>query len=147
MAHDTMNFIFAMFNAFIFALAWVFAYTGLPVEPSVILGVLMLVDILFGLASAKVAKAAITSHRLTVGMLSKATLLTIPLVMALAAKGLGADFYYLVNWIVYVFILSEVYSIVSNAYTIKTGKQAPEWDAISFILARLRVVIENLDKR
>lgn len=142
-----MNFIFAMFNAFIFAFAWVLAYTGLPVEPSVILGVLMLIDLAFGVASAKATKTAISSHRMRVGMQSKATIFTIPLVMALAAKGLGADFYYLVNWIVYVFILSEVYSIIGNAYTIKTGKQAPEWDAISFLLARLRAVIENLDKR
>ena len=142
-----MNFIFAIFNAFIFALAWALAYTGLPIEPAVILGVLMLIDFIFGIACAKATKTPITSHRMRVGMLSKATLLTIPLVMALAAKGLGADFYYLVTWIVYVFILSEVYSIVSNAYTIKTGKHAPEWDAISFILARLRAVLENLDKR
>lgn len=127
--------------------AWALMYTGLPAEPVAILTVLVAVDFISGISRAHALGEPVTSHRMGVGMLTKCGVITVPLVMALTAKGLGADFNWLVSWTVSVFILSETYSIIANIYAIKTGKIAPEWDAISLILSKIRSLIDVLDKR
>lgn len=144
---ETMSLLSLIGNGLLALGAWALMYTGLPAEPAAILAVLMCVDFVAGISKSRVTGTPVTSHRIKVGAISKCGVMTVPLVMALTAKGLGADFNWLVSWTVSVLILSETYSIVANIYTIRTGKIAPEWDAISFILARLRAVIENLDKR
>lgn len=137
----------AVGNAFIAASAWVMSYTGLPVEPAAVLAVLMVVDFVAGITCAIALGKPVTSHRMKVGLMSKCGVMTIPLVMALAAKGLGADFHWLINWSVSLFILSEAYSIVANIYTARTGNQVPEWDAVSIIMSKIRSMLEGFDKR
>lgn len=137
----------AIGNAFIAASAWVMSYTGLPVEPAAVLAVLMVVDFIAGISCAIALGKPITSHRMKVGLMSKCGVMTIPLVMALAAKGLGADFHWLINWSVSLFILSEAYSIVANIYTARTGNHVPEWDAVSMLMRRVKSILEGFDKR
>lgn len=127
--------------------AWVLTYTGLPAEPVAILTVLVAVDFISGISRAHALGEPVTSHRMGVGMLTKCGVLTVPLVMALAANGLGADFNWLVSWTVSVFILSETYSIIANIYAIKTGVVMPEFDAVSAILKKVRSLIDVIDKR
>lgn len=127
--------------------AWALMYTGLPVEPIAILTVLVGVDFISGISRAHALGEPVTSHRMGVGMLTKCGIITVPLVMALTAKGLGADFNWLVSWTVSVFILSETYSIIANIYAIKTGVIMPEFDAVSAILKKVRSLIDVIDKR
>lgn len=127
--------------------AWVLAYTGLPVEPAIILAVLMMIDFVAGISRAYALGEPVTSHRMRTGAISKCGVLTVPLVMALAAKALGADFQWLVSWTVSVFVLSEAYSIVANIYTARTGIPAPEFDAVSAVLRKVRDVIDSMDRR
>lgn len=134
-------------NVLLAGAAWVLVYTGLPAEPAAILAVLMCVDFVVGVGRARVMGEPVTSHKIKVGTISKCGVMTIPLVMALTAKGLGVDFNWLVGWSISVFILSESYSIVANIYTIRTGVAAPEWDAVSLILSKIRSAIDLLDKR
>ena len=136
-----------VFNIIIACGAWVLNYTGLPVEPSAVLAVLMVVDFISGIASAIATGDQVTSHRMKIGMISKCGVMTIPLVMALAAKGLGADFTWLVGWTVSLFILSESYSIVANIYTARTGIKIPEYDAVSILINKLKTVLDGFDKR
>lgn len=144
---ESMNVLKWIFNGLLALGAWVLTYTGLPAEPVAILTVLMCVDFVAGISKSRVTGIPVTSYRIKVGAISKCGVMTVPLVMALTAKGLGADFNWLVNWTVSVFILSEAYSIIANVYTIKTGKIAPEWDAISLILRKIRSAVDLLDKR
>lgn len=134
-------------NALLAGAAWVLMYTGLPAEPAAILAVLMCVDFVAGISRARVLGEPVTSHKIKVGTISKCCVMTIPLVMALTAKGLGVDFNWLVGWSISVLILSESYSIVANIYTIRTGVAAPEWDAVSLILSKIRSAIDLIDKR
>lgn len=127
--------------------AWALMYTGLPAEPVAILTVLVAVDFISGISRAHALGEPVTSRRMGVGMLTKCGVITVPLVMALTAKGLGADFNWLVSWSISVLILSESYSIIANVYTIRTGKMAPEWDAVSLILSKIRSAVDLLDKR
>ena len=127
--------------------AWALMYTGLPAEPAAILAVLMCVDFAAGISRAHALGEPVTSHRMKVGAITKCGVLTVPLVMALTAKGLGSDFTWLVQWTVSVFILSETYSIVANIYAAKTGVIMPEFDAVSAVLKKVRSLIDVIDKR
>ena len=142
-----MNMLVWIGNGLLGLAAWALMYTGLPAEPAAILAVLMCVDFVAGVSRARVIGEPVTSHRIKVGTISKCGVITVPLVMALTAKGLGADFNWIVNWTISVLILSESYSIIANVYTIRTGKIAPEWDAISLILSKIRSAVDLLDKR
>ena len=127
--------------------AWALMYTGLPAEPAAILAVLMCVDFVAGVSRAHVLGEPVTSHRMKVGAVTKCGVMTVPLVMALTAKGLGADFNWLVSWTVSVFILSETYSIIANIYAARTGIVLPEFDAVSAVLKKVRSLIDVIDKR
>lgn len=127
--------------------AWALMYTGLPAEPAAILAVLMCVDFITGVSRAHVLGEPVTSHRMKVGAVTKCGVMTVPLVMALTAKGLGADFNWLVSWTVSVFILSETYSIIANIYAARTGIILPEFDAVSAVLKKVRSLIDVIDKR
>lgn len=147
MVDETMNMLGWIGNGLLGLGAWALMYTGLPVEPIAILTVLVGVDFIAGVSRAHVLGEPVTSHRMRVGMLTKCGVITVPLVMALTAKGLGADFNWLVSWTVSVFILSESYSIIANVYAIKTGVIMPEFDAVSAILKKVRSLIDVIDKR
>lgn len=142
-----MNMLAWVGNALIGLGALALTYTGLPAEPAAILAVLMCIDFVAGISRARVLGEPVTSHKMKVGAVTKCGVMTVPLVMALTAKGLGADFSWLVQWTVSVLILSESYSVIANVYTIRTGKIAPEWDAVSLILSKIRSAIDLLDKR
>lgn len=147
MVDDAMNVLSWIGNGLLGLAAWALMYTGLPAEPAAILMVLMFIDFVAGISRAHVLSEPITSHRMWVGALTKCGAITVPLVMALAAKGLGADFTWIVSWTVSVFILSETYSIIANIYAARTGILLPEFDAVSAVLKKVRSLIDALDKR
>lgn len=140
---ETMNIAAMIGNTLLALLAWVITYTGLPAEPAAILAGLMFLDFVAGISRAHVMGEPVTSHRMKVGAISKCSVMTVPLVMALAARGLGADFQWLVNWTISLFILSETYSVIANVYTARTGQTVTEWDAMSIMLRKLRDVMDK----
>jgi len=144
---EVMNMLVWVGNGLIALAAWALVYTGLPAEPAAILAVLMCVDFVAGISRSHALGESVTSHRMKVGAIVKCGVLTVPLVMALTAKGLGADFNWLVSWTVSVFILSETYSIIANIYAARTGIILPEFDAVSAVLKKVRSLIDVLDKR
>ncbi len=144
---ETMNMLSWIGNGLLGLGAWALMYTGLPAEPAAILAVLMCVDFVAGISRAHSLGESVTSHRMKVGAITKCGVLTVPLVMALTAKGLGADFNWLVSWTVSVFILSETYSIIANIYAARTGIILPEFDAVSAALKKVRSLIDVIDKR
>lgn len=144
---ETMNMLGWIGNGLLGLCAWALMYTGLPAEPAAILAVLMCVDFIAGVSRAHVLGEPVTSHRMKVGAVTKCGVMTVPLVMALTAKGLGADFNWLVSWTVSVFILSETYSIIANIYAARTGVILPEFDAVSAVLKKVRSLIDVIDKR
>lgn len=144
---ETMSVLSWIGNGLLGLGAWALMYTGLPAEPAAILAALMCVDFIAGVSRAHVLGEPVTSHRMKVGAVTKCGVMTVPLVMALTAKGLGADFNWLVSWTVSVFILSETYSIIANIYAARTGVILPEFDAVSAVLKKVRSLIDVIDKR
>lgn len=134
----------ALGNIFLGLCAWLVTYTGLPAEPAVILAVMMMIDFVSGLGAAYAADEPITSKKMRLGALSKMLLLFMPLIVAIAAKGMGADFLWLVTWVVNLMILSELYSFISNIYCIKKGNRLPEWDVVQLVGKRLQKVLDTM---
>lgn len=122
-------------------LAWILEYTGISGEKLAILAILMALDMFSGVAKTyRLNKEEITSNKFVFGLVSKLTILLIPLAIGLMARGIDVDAKSFVNFCFSVLIVSEAYSVIGNIYTVKTGKKVKEIDAISAILK----VIQNL---
>lgn len=130
-------------NSLMFCFAAIFSYTGLPVEPVLILTTFTAVDTLLGVTKSAVLKQEVTSHRLSGGVAGKVGLVLIPFVLALTAKAVGVDMLGFVTYALNVIIISEAYSIISNVYTIRTKKEAPEWDVMSILLNKIHEFADN----
>lgn len=116
-----------------------FMYLDINVESITILAVLMGLDTFFG--SVKVFRIDHTQFKfklLLLGFVSKIAFLLIPLVVALAGKGLGYQLTLLVDIAIKILIASETISIISNAIAIKTKKDVEDYDIITKLLKYLR---------
>ncbi len=125
------------------AISWVLTYSGLDQEAFAIFGALIAVDFVTGISKARALGQSITSNRARYGILSKASLLILPLVIALGAKGIGQDAGPLFAWMINLLIVSEVYSILGNIYAVRTRKELPEWDVISLMGQKIRDMFER----
>ena len=147
MVNETMS-LFSWIGSGLLGLgAWALMYTGLPAEPAAILAALMAVDFIVGIGKARAVGEPVTSLRMKNGAMSKCGVMLVPLVLALAAKGVGADLQWIVSWTVSLFILSEAYSVIANIYTIRTKQAVPEWDAMSAVLRKVRGLLERMEER
>ena len=117
---------------------------GLDLTKLYILSFLMFLDLFSGMVKAHRNNVAITSRRLSAGVLSKLMVLLVPLTVALIAKGIEIDLRWLVSFSVSLLIVAEGYSVIGNIYSVRTGEAVTEIDAISVILKKLRKIIENL---
>jgi len=121
-------------------------YLEIDAEVVLIFAVLLIVDIITGWFKVLSLGNKPKSWRLANGIISKLVLLFIPIVVALGAKAIHVD----LSWLFYVvldaLILSEVYSIIGNIYTINTKKVAEEYDVLSKILKLIRNTLNKLLK-
>lgn len=122
------------------------AIAGISDEAYTAFALLMLIDVVTGvLASAKISGwRAITSKRLSFGLISKLLLLFIPLSIALAGRSVGANLEGIVDSSFFVLTVSELYSVIGNIYTVKNGVRVPEFDAISVILSNIRRLLNKI---
>lgn len=127
--------------------AWIMVSIGVPVSPIVSLVVLCFADLIFGVVKARVTGEDVSSRRFGFGVAGKCCIVLLPIMIAVAAKGIGKDFDGFVEWAISAFIISELYSIISNIIMIKTGQAMPEWSAISLVAKKMRSIIESLEKR
>ena len=121
---------------------------GLPLQNFTILLVFAGVDICTGLLKTYVFNGgrSITSKRFFVGIISKLMILIIPILLAWAGKGIGMDLIFLAKGALSALILSELYSIIGNIYSVITKKEQKEFDAIAFILGKIQTTIIHLIK-
>lgn len=119
-------------------------YLDLSIEKMSILGLLLMIDYISGITKAFVIGEQIKSKRAIAGILSKLMVLTIPLVLAFMAKGIGIDAKGYVSYAIDLLIVAETYSIIGNIYSIKTGEKVQEIDAISIIIRALSRFLQKL---
>ncbi len=126
-----------------FACGWVCDYTGLSEEAIYILTALMIVDTAFGFVKAmKLGKTS--STKLTVGVVSKFILLLIPISISLAGIVTGINLKPMATGTINIMAMAELYSIIANAYSIRTGKVIQEHDAIALMLKKVKKTLEKL---
>lgn len=88
-----------------------------------------------------------TFRKLLWGIVSKATILLIPMLLALVSLGLGYDFKWVVQIVLKILIVSEGISSITNILSIKEKKNIENTDYISKLLHSTRNFLKNkLDK-
>lgn len=122
---------------------------GLSTEAYGILGVLMLFDAITGIIRSGTVHGwrSITSHTAEVGLLAKLLLFLVPLILSLTAKGAGFDLHWVASGALTVLVLSEGYSILGNIHSTYLRQDVKEFDAINFLLTRLRDLLEKSIKK
>ena len=55
-----------------------------------------------------------------------------------------SDLYDYITWVLWVFIMSELYSIVSNTYAIKVGEELPEFEVLAIIGGKIRSIFYSV---
>lgn len=125
-------------NISIAFMATVLVWAGVNQESYLIFLVLLMLDYITGLVKAFYLGQHITSRRSKYGIASKLSLLIVPIVIGLGGKAVGAEFDAIIFWSMNVMILSEVYSVIGNIYSIRSGQEMPEFDALQSIGKRIR---------
>lgn len=141
---ETTTFIKIIWNTFVVLFSGILAYLEISQEPFTIFALLLVIDYITGLWKAKILGHSITSNKMKYGLVSKLSLIIIPIVIAMGAKALGADSHYVLTSGMYILILSEVYSIIGNVYSARTKEEFPEYDALAMIGKQIRnLLIKN----
>jgi phage-related holin len=119
-------------------------YLGLPLEPMLILALLLVFDYFTGILKVFILKGNLRSYRAVAGMLTKGTILLLVFTLAFMAKGIGLDFKLYLEVFISVLIISEAYSIFGNVYCCITKTEVEELDAVALAIGKVRKVIEKI---
>lgn len=127
----------------------IFAYLNIPDTQLYILSVLMTIDFIFWVTRQFVLdRSEITSYKAWLGLFKKVSTLWLVLSMGLMFKWINLDGRDYIEWILWIFIMAEFYSIVRSVYAIRTGKMLPEYDVISLTIKKLwDYIIKLIDKK
>jgi len=121
------------------------AFVSIGPESYSVLALMMVLDTITGVLRVGVIHGwkHITSHEATMGIIKKGTAISVPLLIAIAGHGVGLELVEVAKWTLRVLILSELYSIISNMQSIRLGRDVAEFDAVSFILSKIRDYLEK----
>ncbi len=135
-------------GSYIVAFWYSFEYLGFNIEALTILGLLMSFDILTAIVRVWLNEGGqqIKSSVLKKGVASKCLLLGGLISVALASKSVGFEFQHFAQAVVSVITLGELYSILGNIHSARTGQPKVEFDAVAWMLARVRDILTNITK-
>lgn len=110
-----------------------------------ILLILMGIDLIFGVVKAfYITDLNFDFKELFKGITVKLLILTVPMVFALVAKGIGiGNFTFVVDAVFKLFILAEGFSIYNSFLSIKKNKAIKQTDLISVIVERIQNYFKN----
>lgn len=138
---------FAIVNTSTLFISSVLSSIHIPISAFLTLTILMVIDTVVGLGRSYRLQIPITSYRIKLGVISKLGVLLIVLSFGLAFTHSGLvidDLKEYIQLILWLFILSELYSIVSNVYAIKTGDNLPEVEVLSLIGTKIKKLMEAI---
>lgn len=126
-------------------LAFLIGTVGLATEAFAIFGALIILDTITGVIRTIRIRGgeSFTSLQLTGGIVSKGLIISVPLVIAWAGKGAGLDLTLVAKGVLSVLILAEAYSILGNIHAIHIKRDVKEFDAIAWILSKVREQLED----
>lgn len=103
----------------------------------------MMIDFLTGLMKAQRLCKKFTGYKFRMGIYMKFASFLLPFLFALTAKEIGYDITLFIPFCISTLILIEIYSIIGNIYTIRTGKELEDKDLLSFFLLSTRNAIDK----
>ena len=133
-----------IFNLFVGLFASFTAYLNINEQALALYFILLSIDLLTGVMASFIVFEKITISRFYAGILSKALLFIIPIVVAIIVKIQGESLFWFIKWTVIVLAISEGISIFNNVLKAKGKEPLPDFDAIGLIASKLRVILERL---
>lgn len=130
------------------SVAGILDYFSISWEWIIIMTVMLVLDLIFWLVSAKVRWEAIESKRLQSWLIKKMTRWLLPFIVALWLKWTWMPWIsWLTTVIVWMIVFSELYSVIWHIYSINYKESLPECDAFKILLNSLVKIIKNLIKQ
>lgn len=147
MPHDVAALVVAIKNlSYVAAFIAGVEYLGFNPEALSILVVLMIIDIVMGICRVYIVEGgqAIRSSILKKGVLAKMLLLTGLFSVGLAAQGFGLGLQEFSQGVISVLLLGELYSILGNIHSCRTGEKKVEFDAVVWMLGKVKTLLDKL---
>lgn len=122
------------------------AFVFLDIDANVVklLAILMAVDTVLGIAKTVVLGKKFSFKKLIWGMITKVSVLIVPMILALTAKALSFDFTWFVNAVLDILVVAEAFSAITNVISIKEKKELQNTDFITQLLYRIRRGLQTL---
>lgn len=125
--------------------AWILEYFSISQEWLIVMTVMLILDLIFWLLSAKSRWQQIESKRLSEWLVKKTVRRLLPFIVALWLKRTWMPWIEaLITAIVWMIVFSELYSIIWHIYSINYKEELPEIDAFKMLLNSLVKIIKNL---
>lgn len=126
-------------------MAWILEYFSISQEWLIVMTVMLILDLIFWLLSAKSRWQQIESKRLSEWLVKKTVRRLLPFIVALWLKRTWMPWIEaLITAIVWMIVFSELYSIIWHIYSINYKEELPEVDAFKMLLNSLVKIIKNL---
>jgi len=129
-----------VYNGSAIAVSSLFVYLGLDKQAIFLFALLLSIDYITGLGKAISINESITSNKMKYGLLSKLSLLIIPITIAIGAKIANTDLTSIIYVGINILVVSEVYSIIANIHAIRTHEELPEFDVTRILARRIRKI-------
>lgn len=125
----------------------IFIFLDMDVDVVKILAILMAIDTGLGIVKAIRLGNKVSFGRLLMGMITKLSILILPMILALVAKALEFDFTWFVNAVLNILVLSEAFSSVTNIIAIKEKRDIQNTDFVTKLLYAVRNGLSTLIDR
>lgn len=136
---------FAVWIFWWLTVAWILEYFAISQEWLIIMTVMLILDLVFWLISAKARWEQIQSKKLQLWLIKKMTRRILPFIVALWLKRTWMPWIEaLITAIVWMIVFSELYSIIWHIYSINYKEELPEVDAFKMLLNSLVKIIKSL---
>lgn len=121
--------------------ATIFAITHEMQQALTILTILIWIDFVTGVIKSWINKET-SSEWMSRWLIRKMILVLVPLTIALAWNWLNYNLSSFATWVISALIMSEVYSVIANVYTIQTWNKAKEYDVMTIIIQKFWKIID-----
>jgi len=134
-------------TSYIAAFAASVTYIGIVPETMALFALLMVIDVITGIARSAFNKGcrSINSRTARKGIVAKLMLMLAVFSIGITAKILGYDASGYVQATMVILSLGELYSIIGNIHSMRTGKPKVEFDAVSLLLKKVRTMLDKID--
>ncbi|OGG65115.1 hypothetical protein A2Z56_02390 [Candidatus Kaiserbacteria bacterium RIFCSPHIGHO2_12_45_16] len=136
-------------SAYVLAFVSSIEYLGFKPEMLAVLGALMIIDIVTAIArvwlneGGRNIKSAVLKKGITAKLLLWAGLFSV----AITSKALGFEMQEFAQGVVSVIILGELFSILGNIHSARTGEPKMEFDALAWMLGRVKEMLFRIIKQ